>query len=131
LPVTDKVRDYFLHTIPGVGKPKNMELIVTDIGYEIKTSTNLTLVIDIQCLSGPLHCSLTFARDAFLYVFSDPEPQPNKIGMFPNNLEEFQINGYDENMNQVETVTGKWSDLVEYEKGNLIWDDLIQRLLYH
>lgn len=128
-PVTDKLRSYFSFVIPDIGRSYNVELKMIDVGYEKKVDTNLRLKISIQCSPGKSHCPLTIARDAFIAGFADPDPQPDKMGMFPQNLEEFQVLGYDEKMNQVENVTGKWSDIVEFEKGNLFLDEFLQRLM--
>jgi hypothetical protein len=130
LPVSEKVRNFFSQSIPNIGTAKFRDLKMINIGYEKNIDTNLTLKISIQCYSGTYYCGLNFARDAFIYCFADPDPQPDKVGMFPINLEEFKVIGYDENMNQIEIVIGKWSDLVEYEKGNLIFDDFLERLIY-
>jgi hypothetical protein len=131
LPITDKVNKFFLHGIPIMGQAENVDLRMIGIGYENNVATNLKLKISIQCFSGTSSCSPTMARDAFIQVFSDPDPQPDKMSMFPTDLEEFQVIGYDENMIQVENIIGKWSDLVEFEKGNLIRDDFLERLICH
>jgi hypothetical protein len=108
-----------------------VDLRVIDIGYEKMIDTNLKLIMIIRCFSGTPSCSSIVAKYAFIFCFADPDPQPDKMGMFPINLEEFQVIGYDENMNQNENVTGKWSDLVEFEKGNLMLDDFLPRLTYN
>ena len=100
-----------------------------DISYEKNIFGHLTLKISIQCNSGPSHCGRNFASDAFISCFADPDPQPEKMGMFPKDLEEFQAVGYNQNMKQIEYIIGKWSDLVEFEKGNLMPDEFLERLM--
>jgi hypothetical protein len=131
LPVTDKIWNFFSHGIPNDGQLRNVELKMIDVVYEERTASTLNLRISIQCFPGQSICSLTIARDVFIDFFLDPEPQPEKMNMFPSGLEEFQVIGFDENMNLVENVTGRWSNLIELENGSILLDEFLKKLVYH
>lgn len=129
VPVSDEIKLLFDDLLNVQAQDWNVCLQLLDLFYERNLDNSLALRVAIRCLSSSSPCKTWMYSYSFLIVFADPEPQPEKMALFPAQLAEFKVYGYDENLNLIDSFAGKWSDLVEYEK-NMIPEDELERRLY-
>jgi hypothetical protein len=129
VPVSNEVTGLFLNYFVACSQVWNVNIKLLDLTYEKNLNGDLTLKAAIQCSPSVSPCKPWMSTDPFIGLFSDPEPQPEKMSLFPMELVGFKVYGYGENMNPTDSIAGKWSDLVEYEK-RLMSDDEFYGLLY-
>lgn len=130
VPVSTEVKTFFVDLLDIQGQSWNVNIRPLDLYYEKKEGGGLVLNAHIQCLPGASPCELWMPRWAFIFNFSNPEPQPGDLAFFPSDLEGFKVHGYDASLNLLYEFSGKWSDLVEYEQGLIPDHELEERLIH-
>jgi hypothetical protein len=128
LPVSNQVKVFFGDYFSLYNESGRAEFNILDIWYEEKGDHELILHLSIQCIPNNSSCDELSPRKVFLVSFADPEPSPDRMSIFPPNLTSFIVFGYDEKMKKVDAFTGDWQDLMAYERGELMYDELVDKL---